>query len=193
MRSRAPADKNKKPPPLATRRTPQTILLESPEGSRATPAGALTRTRRQDKNLPDDSARIARGLGGSCRVHKHGVPHGLASQQRLSPSRQRVTYGPTQVSEQQARRAIQSPAERSGRGGATPVFRLQPTSLTRGLMSVSSPPPDSLSDQKARPKTLLPTPTPRLRPGYAKTLLAALLRLAQPELAGTSRPGTPAR
>ena len=35
------------------------------------------------KNPPDDSTQIVRGLRGSCQVHKPGVPHGLASQQKL--------------------------------------------------------------------------------------------------------------
>ena len=53
------------------------------------------------------------------------------------------------------------------------------------------------SGQPLRPeglaKELLPTPTPRLRPGNAEALLTALLRLAQPEPTGTNRPRTPAR
>ena len=85
----------------------------------------------------------------SCRVHKPGVPRGLASQQRLGPSRQCATHGPAQVSEQQARRAIQSPTGRSGRGGTVSVFRLWPTPPTGALASVSSPPPDDLFDRKA--------------------------------------------
>ena len=67
--------------------------------------------------------------------------------------------GPAQVSKQQARRVIQSPTGRSDRGGATPVFRLRPTFPTEGLTSVSSPPPDGLSDRKAWPKHYF-----RLRP-----------------------------
>ena len=76
--------------------TPQTVLLEPPGGSGATPAGALARTRRQDKNPPDDSARISRGLGGSYRVHKPGVPWGPPSTPRLGPSRQHATDEPLQ-------------------------------------------------------------------------------------------------
>ena len=67
--------------------------------------------------------------------------------------------------------------------------------------------PEGLAEEEQRPfvdsgpplrpeglaKTLLPTLTPRLRPGYVKTLLTALLRLAQPEPTGTNRPGTPAQ
>jgi len=68
------------------RKNRQTILPESPGGSGSTPAGVLTRTHRQDKNPLDDSTRIARGLRGSCRVHKPRVPHGPASQQRLGPA-----------------------------------------------------------------------------------------------------------
>ena len=63
--------------------TPPTGSARTAWGSWATPAGALTRTRRQDKNPPDDSVQITRGLGGSCRVHKLGVPQGLASTPRL--------------------------------------------------------------------------------------------------------------
>ena len=62
------------------------ILSESPGGSGATPAGALARTCRQDKNPLDDSTRITQGLGGSCWVCKPGVPHGPASQQSLGPA-----------------------------------------------------------------------------------------------------------
>jgi len=69
------------------------------------------------------------------------------------------TPGPAQASKQQTRRAIQSPTERSGRGGTTPVFRLRPTSPTGALASVFSPPPDDLSDRKAWPKHYF-----RLRP-----------------------------
>ena len=67
--------------------------------------------------------------------------------------------GLAQVSKRQARRAIQSPTERSSRGGAAPVFRLQPTSPTGALASVSSQSPDSLFDRKAWPKHYF-----RLRP-----------------------------
>ena len=38
------------------------------------------------KNPLDDSTRIIRGLGGSCRVHKPRVSHGPAFQQKLSPA-----------------------------------------------------------------------------------------------------------
>ena len=63
-----------------------------------------------------------------------------------------ATHGLTQVSKQQARRAIQSPTGRSGQGGAVPVCRLRPTSPTGVLTSISSLPPDGLSDWKAWPK-----------------------------------------
>ena len=73
-----------------------------------------------------------------------------------------------------------------------PVHRLRPTSPTGALTSVSSR--LRTVSPTGRPSKALPlTPTPRLRPGYAKTLLAALLRLAQPEPTGTNRPGTPAQ
>ena len=50
----------------------------------------------------------------------------------------------------------------------------QPLRLER-LLRLQSP-SDGLSDRKAWPKTLLPTPTPRLRLGIVGTLLTALLR-----------------
>ena len=103
-----------------------------------------------------------------CRVHKPWVPRGPASQQRLGPSRQRATRGPAQVSKRQATRAIQSPTERSGRGGTAPVFRLRPTSPTGALAPVSSPPPDGLSDRKAWPNNTSDS-DPLLRPGMRRT------------------------
>ena len=118
------------------------------------------------KNPLDDSARIARGLGGSCRVHKPGVPRGLASTPRLGPSRQHVTHGPAQESknnrpEGRSNHRPEGLAEEEQRplvGYFGPP--LQPERSLR-----LQPPPDGLSDRKAWPKTLLPTPTPRLRPG----------------------------
>ena len=103
-----------------------------------------------------------------CRVHKPGVPRGPAFQQRLGPSRQRATHGLAQVSERQARRMIHSPTGRPGRGGTAPVFRLRPTSPIGALPSVSSPPPDGLSDQKAWPDTAFDS-HPCLRPGMRQT------------------------
>ena len=50
-------------------------------------------------------------------------------------------------------------------------FRLRPTSLTRALASVSSPPLDGLSNQKAWPKALLPTLTRVSDRGCTKHLL----------------------
>ena len=82
----SPADKTKISPTGKNEKTLRTILPKSSGGSGATPTGALARTHRRGKNPPDDSSRIARGLGGSCRVHKPGVPHGPASQQRLGPA-----------------------------------------------------------------------------------------------------------
>jgi len=90
---------NRKTSPVdKLRSTPQSVWHKSLEGSGATPVGALARTHRQDKNPPVDSAQIARGLGGSCRVHKPRVPRGPASTPRLAPSRQHVTHGPAQES-----------------------------------------------------------------------------------------------
>ena len=51
------------------------------------------------------------------------------------------------------------------------------------------PSPSSLSNRKAWPKTLLPTPTPW--PGLVGTLLTALLRPAHSEPTGAIRPGAP--
>ena len=85
VRSRAPTDKAKNLPRWRHEKTPQMVLPEPPGGSRATPTGALARTRCQDKNPPDDSARIAWGLRGSCRVHKPKVPRGPASQTKARP------------------------------------------------------------------------------------------------------------
>ena len=124
------------------------------------------------------------------RIHKPGVPRGPASPQRLGPSIQHATHGPALESKQQARRAIQSPTGRSGQGGGAPVFRLRTTSPTGVLTSVSSR-LWTVSPTGRPGKALPPTPTPHLRPGYAKTLLTALLRPAQLEPTGTNRPGTP--
>ena len=88
-----------------TQKTPQPVLPEPPGGSGATFAGALMHTHRQDKNLPDDSAQITWGLGGSCRVHKPGVPRGPTSTPGLGLGKQHVIHGPAQESKaQQAER-----------------------------------------------------------------------------------------
>ena len=66
----------------------------------------------------------------------------------------RATHGLVQVSERQARRAIQSPTGRPGRGGTTPAFRLQPTSPTGAL---------------TRSLACLRTASPTGRPGQSTT------------------------
>ena len=80
----------------------------------------------------------------------------------------------------------------------------------RSTRSRLQPPPNGLSDRKAYPEPyfrLRPRVSPTgvcksptsdsdhasLRPGYVRTLLIALLRLAQPKPTGAIRPGTPAR
>ena len=153
VRSCAPADETRTSP-TGNMRKPPDGSAQTTRGLGATPMGALARTRLQDKNPPDDSARIAQGLGGSCRVHKPGVPRGPASQQRLGPSRQRTTHGRAQVSEQQARRAIQSPTGRPGRGGTVPT-------------SDSSPP--IRSEHPHRSLAHLRTASPTKRPGQSTT------------------------
>ena len=52
-------------------------------------------------------------------------------------------------------------------------------------------PPDGLSDRKAWQSTTSDSDPMSPTEGYAKTLLTALLRLAQPEPTGTNRLGTP--
>ena len=129
-----------------------------------------------------------------CRVHKPRVPRRPASPQRLGPSRQRTTHGLAQGSRTTGRkggpvtdRKVWS--KRNNARSLTTSAHLSDRSARFGLQ----PPPDGLSDRKAWPKILLPTPTPRLRPGFAETLLAALLRPAQPEPTRAIRPGTPAQ
>ena len=70
---------NRRTSPTDNAGNPQPVLPEPPWGTGATPTGALARTHRQDKNPPDDSAQIAQGLEGSCRVYKPGVPRGPTS------------------------------------------------------------------------------------------------------------------
>jgi len=66
------------------------------------------------KNPSDDSAQIAQGLGGSCRVHKPEVPRGPASTPGLALGKQHIVHGPAQESKtQRAGRAVRSPTGRS--------------------------------------------------------------------------------
>ena len=102
------------------------VLYEPPGGSGATPVGALARTYRQDKNPPDDSTRITRGLGGSCRVHKTQGPSGTSFHTEARPKSLK----------RQAGRVAQSPSGRSGQRGTTPARRLlRPTSPTGAFAS----------------------------------------------------------
>ena len=55
------------------------------------------------------------------------------------------------------------------------------------------PPSDGLSNRKACPEQSSGSDPASLRPGYVRTLLAALLRPAQPKPTRAIRPGTPAR
>ena len=160
-----------------------------PGGSGATPVSALARTHRQNQeNPPNDSTQIVWGLRGSCRVHKPGVPHGLASQQRLGPTddvaNNAQTPGLAQIPKQQARRAIQSPTGRPIQGGTTPAsdsgLPLRPEGLTKeeqcSLLTL------------ARLRTASSTGSPGQIPlltltavsgrGRTEPLLIALLRLA---------------
>jgi len=102
--------------------------------------GALARTHHQDKNPPDDSVRIARGLGGSCRVHKPGVPRGPASAPGLGPGKQHVVHRLAQESKtQRARRTVRSPTGRSTQRNKHPLVKLLwPTSPTEALASDTS-------------------------------------------------------
>lgn len=185
-----------KPPSLTTRNPPRTILPESLGGSGATPAGALTRTHHQDKNSLDDSTRIARGLGGSCRVHKPGVPHGSTSQLRLSPAgnvvdNTQLMGRPKYLNDRPKGQSNHRPKglveeercpfstlahlfDRSAHFGLQPTFRrpLRPEGLA---------------------KALLPTPTHVSNWGCTKPLFTALLQLAHSEPTGTNRPGMPVR
>ena len=104
------------------------------------------------KNPLDDSARIARGLGGYTRgcacAHPPsrqktpqtilpkspgglGAPVGFINpgsladglpKQWFGPNRPREAHGPARIPGQQAGGVIQSPIERPGRGGTAPVF-----------------------------------------------------------------------
>ena len=151
MRSRAPTDKIEKHPPLTnSETTPSRFGTNRPGGSGATPVGALARTHRQDKNPPDDSVRIARGLRGSCRVHKPGVPRGSASTPGLGPGEQHVVRGPTQESKNTTGRKDSSVADRK----VCPKEQNARSSTSLALLSDRSTrfgrqlPPDDLSNQK---------------------------------------------
>ena len=106
--------------------TPKQFCSKSPRGLGATPAGALARTHGQDKNPLDDSTRITRGLGGSCRVHKTRGPSGTSFHAKARSKSLKRQVG----------RAAQSPTGRSGRRGRAPARRLlRPTSTTGAFAS----------------------------------------------------------
>ena len=124
---------------------------------------------------PHNFAQIAWGLGGSCQVHKPGVPWGPASTPGLGLGKQHVVHGPAQESKAPARQL------------------LRPTSLTEALASGVS---------RLRAVSPIRRPGPKryflLRPrdsdrGPVVSLRTALLRLARPGPTGAIRPGTPAR
>jgi len=163
-----------------------------PGGSRATPAGALERTHRQNKNPPNDSTRIAWGLGGSYRVHKPKVPHGPASQQRLGLAEDvandtQLLGWPKYLNDRPEGRSNLRPE-----GLSKEERRPLPTMARLSDRKDSFPTPTHLSDRKAWPNNASDS-NPRLRPGYTEPLLTALLRLARSEPTGTDRPVTLAR
>ena len=103
-----------------------------------------------------------------CRVHKPGVPHGPASQQRLGLAEQRceqrAAHGPAQTPKRWARRAIQSPTGRPGRGGTAsasdsgPPLRLESSLQSPARLRTASP--------TGRPgQSTTSDSEPRLRPG----------------------------
>ena len=164
------------------------------------------------KKNPDDSARIAWGLGGytrgcarvhppsrqksprrfclnrlgaqgSCRVHKPGVPHGPASQKKLGPTDNIANNAQLLGQPKYLNKRLEGRSNLRPEGLAEEERRPLPT-------------PARLSDQKAWPRrnsTPSPNPTYASDRGCTEPLLTAPLRLAQSELTGTHRPGTPAR
>ena len=129
---------------------PQTVLPEP-----------LARTPGQGKNPPDDSTKIARGLGSSCRVHKPGVPHGSASQQRLGPAgnianNAQLTGRPNYLNDRPEGRSNHRPkglAKEERRPLPTPA-RLSNRSARFGLQPVSGRPlrPEGLAKHRFRPE-----------------------------------------
>jgi len=183
--------------------TPQTILLESPGGSGDTPAGALARTRHQVKNPLDDSTRIARGLGGSCQVHKPRVLHGPASQQKLGPADDvandaQLLGQPKYLNDRPEGQSNLRPeglAKEEWRPLLTPAHLSdRKVSLRRNNARFSTPARLWTAYPTERPgQTPLPTPTRVSDRGYTEPLLIALLRLAQSKPTENNQPGTPAR
>ena len=195
VRSRAPADRTKLPP-LATRKPPRRFCPNRP-GSRGLHPRVRSRAPAIDtKNPPDDSTQIARGFRGSCRVHKPGVPHGLASQQRLGladnvANDAQLLGRPKYLNDRPEGRSNLRPkglAEEEWHPLPT-LARLSDRSARFDLQLAFGRPlrPEGLA------KTQLPTPTRFSDRENAKPLLTTPLRLAQSGPTGTNRPGTPAQ
>ena len=114
-----------------------------------------------------------------CRVHKPGVPHGPASQQRFGPAEQhceqRVAHGPAQTPKRQARRTIHSLTRRPSRGGTTSTSASGPPLRPKGLMkkeqhSLSTPTHLQTASPIGGPgQTPLFDSDPLLRPGMRRT------------------------
>ena len=86
-----------------------------------------------DSQLLDDRSRCSATVhncsatyhGGQtmCRVHKPGVPRGLASTPGLGPRKQHVIHGPAQESKtQRAGRTVRSPTKRSTQKNKRPLI-----------------------------------------------------------------------
>ena len=143
------------------------------------------------KNPPDDSAQNTWGLGGSCRVHKPGVPRGPASTPGLGPRKQHVVHGPAQKSKTQRAGQDSPVTDRKDYPKEQALARqiLRPASPTRALASGTS---------RLRAVSPIERPSPKhcflLRArvsdrGSIGSLLAALLRLARLRPTGAIRPG----
>ena len=106
------------------------------------------------------------GLGGSCRVHKPEVPRGPASTPGLGPRKQHVVHGLAQRSKNTTGRKDSPVADREVcPKERTPAHQLLRPTSDQSARIEHQPPLGGLSDRKAWPKTLLPTPTSRFRPG----------------------------
>ena len=187
----------RKPPPLETRKNTRRFYPNCLRAQGLHQQGAHARTRRQGKKNPlDDSARIARGLGGSCRVHKPRVPHGPAFQQRLgladNIANNAQLMGRPKTPKRQARRTIQSSTERPSRGGTTPASDFGPPLQPKGLAKEEHHSLLALASLQTTSLTGKPVQTPLLTPthvsnrGCTEPLLTAPLRLAQSEPTGAN-------
>ena len=114
-----------------------------------------------------------------CWVHKPGVPHRPAFQQRLSPAdnvaNDAQTLGTAQKPKQKTRRTIQSPTRRPGRGGTTPASDSGPPLRPKGLAkeeqrSLLTPAHLRTASPTGGPgQTPLSDSDPRLQPGTRRT------------------------